>query len=307
MEPDLVGALETLGFSLNESRAYTALLQESPATGYEVGVRALVPRSAVYGVLRRLVKVGAARSIAGTPERFTPVPAEELLRLLRKRFDASCGQLEEAMRTVDAKPQAPDAFTVRGYGRVIEEAERLVRSAESRLLVSGWPRELTLLAPELKSRETPRLRRRLFPRRASAAARRGLLVRPARGGARDVLEAPTRRRRRRPPHAHRRHRPPRRRVVRQADRRSRRRERDRGHRRNHDEPGVARHHTARAAYRQERAGRHGEGHRRARRAARFAARIGSRGRGRAAPPRSRAPELNRRTLAGDAPPDSVEG
>jgi sugar-specific transcriptional regulator TrmB len=75
-EPDrIVTALVALGFSLNESRAYSALLLESPATGYEVGVRAQIPRSAVYGVLRRLVKSGAARSIAGSPERFAPAPA----------------------------------------------------------------------------------------------------------------------------------------------------------------------------------------------------------------------------------------
>jgi len=41
-EPDVVQALVALGFSLNESRAYAALLQESPATGYEVGVRAQI-------------------------------------------------------------------------------------------------------------------------------------------------------------------------------------------------------------------------------------------------------------------------
>ena len=33
-EPEVVPALVALGFSLNESRAYAALLQESPATGY---------------------------------------------------------------------------------------------------------------------------------------------------------------------------------------------------------------------------------------------------------------------------------
>src|SRR5450432_2556734 len=98
MPSDVVPALVALGFSLNESRAYAALLQESPATGYEVGVRAQIPRSAVYGVLRRLVKAGSARSIAGTPERFAPAPADELIVLLRKRFDASTSSLEEAIR-----------------------------------------------------------------------------------------------------------------------------------------------------------------------------------------------------------------
>jgi HTH-type transcriptional regulator, sugar sensing transcriptional regulator len=149
-EPDVVPALVALGFSLNESRAYAALLQESPATGYEVGVRAQIPRSAVYGVLRRLVKAGAARSIAGTPERFAPAPAEELLVMLRKRFDTSTLHLEEAIRRIDRSPPTPDAFSVRGYARVLEEAERLIRGAQQRLVISGWPREIDQLAGELK-------------------------------------------------------------------------------------------------------------------------------------------------------------
>jgi sugar-specific transcriptional regulator TrmB len=146
----VVAALVALGFSLNESRAYHALLLESPATGYEVGVRASIPRSAVYGVLRRLVSVGAARSIAGTPERFAPAPAEEVLTLLRKRFETSTTQLEEAVRQVDKTPPTPDAFSVKGYSRVLEEAERLIRTSQQRLVLSGWPRELGHLASELR-------------------------------------------------------------------------------------------------------------------------------------------------------------
>jgi sugar-specific transcriptional regulator TrmB len=149
-EPDVVPALVALGFSLNESRAYAALLQESPATGYEVGVRAQIPRSAVYGVLRRLVKAGAARSIAGSPERFAPAPADDLLVLLRKRFDTSTEQLEEAIRRIDVTPATPDAFSVRGYQRILEEAERLVRGTQHRVVISGWPREIEQMIGELK-------------------------------------------------------------------------------------------------------------------------------------------------------------
>ncbi len=149
-ESDAVNALCELGFSLNESRAYSALLQESPATGYEVGVRAQIPRSAVYGVLRRLVAAGAARSIAGTPERFAPAPAQELLVLLRKRFEVSAGSLEEAIRKIDSTPPVPDAFSVKGYTRILEEAERLVHGAKERLVISGWPREIERLGAELK-------------------------------------------------------------------------------------------------------------------------------------------------------------
>ncbi|HSQ65427.1 MAG TPA: helix-turn-helix domain-containing protein [Polyangiaceae bacterium] len=150
MGSDVVPALVALGFSLNESRAYAALLTESPATGYEVGVRAQIPRSAVYGVLRRLVKAGAARAIAGSPERFVPAAPADLLSMLRKRFDASAESLSEAMRRLEAAPPVPDVFSVRGYDRILEEAERVVRGADKRLVVSGWARELELLAPELK-------------------------------------------------------------------------------------------------------------------------------------------------------------
>jgi sugar-specific transcriptional regulator TrmB len=134
-----------LGFSLNESRAYEALLQDAPATGYEVGVRAQIPRSAVYGVLRRLVKEGAARSIPGTPERFVPAPSSELVALLRKRFEGSVTALEGAIARLDVTPPVPDAFSVRGYSRVLEEASAVVRRAESLLVISGWPKELQAL------------------------------------------------------------------------------------------------------------------------------------------------------------------
>jgi sugar-specific transcriptional regulator TrmB len=101
-------------------------------------------------VLRRLVAVGAARAIAGTPERFVASPPDELLAMLRKRFEGQADHLEQSIRELDATPPAPDAFSVRGYERVLEEAERLIASAEDRLVVSGWPREVSRLVAELK-------------------------------------------------------------------------------------------------------------------------------------------------------------
>ncbi len=148
-EADLIQALTDHGFSLNESRAYTALLQSGPSTGYEVGQKAQIPRSAVYGALRRLVSAGAARSIAGHPERFVAAPAGALLGLLRDRFDASVVRFEKAIRSLDTDPPAPDAFSVRGYERVLEEAKTLIDGATKQIVLSAWPRELERLAGPL--------------------------------------------------------------------------------------------------------------------------------------------------------------
>ncbi len=146
---DVVNALVSLGFNLNEGRAYAALLRLGRSTGYEVSQRAGVPRSAVYAVLRRLVEQGAARSIAGNPERFIAIPPDSLLDLMRKRFDASGKSLNEAIRRMNVAPAVPDAFSVTGYDRVMEEASRISGSAKRTLVVSGWPRELDKLRVEL--------------------------------------------------------------------------------------------------------------------------------------------------------------
>jgi sugar-specific transcriptional regulator TrmB len=148
-QSDVVDAVVALGFNLNEGRAYAALLRLGPSTGYEVSQRSGVPRSAVYAVLRRLVDEGAARSLPGHPERFMATPPASLLNLLSTRFDASGKALTDAIGRMDVAPTVPDAFSVRGYERVMEEASRIVSSAERTLVVSGWPRELEQLEGEL--------------------------------------------------------------------------------------------------------------------------------------------------------------
>ncbi len=146
----VVRALETLGFNLNEGRAYAALLVLGPSTGYEVSQRAGVPRSAVYAVLRKLVSEGAARGEPGPPERFSATPPDALLDQLKRRFDSSTEDLRTAIENLDVEPTVPDAFGVQGYERILEEAARVARGAEKTLVVSGWPRELAHLAADLE-------------------------------------------------------------------------------------------------------------------------------------------------------------
>lgn len=148
-EPAIVDALVGLGFNLNDARAYHALLKHGTSTGYEVAQRAAIPRSAVYGSLRKLVDEGAARAIQGTPERFTATPAEQVLAKLQKGFDASVAKLRDAAAKLDVAPEAPDAFSVRGYERILEEAARIILDAERTLVIAGWPRELGRLEREL--------------------------------------------------------------------------------------------------------------------------------------------------------------
>lgn len=148
-QPDVVRALEALGMNLNEARAYASLLTRGPSTGYEVSQHAGIPRSAVYTVLRKLVAEGAARRSPGPPEKFSPTPPESLVSQWKKRLETSAEGLLDAVRRLDRAGAAPDAHSVSGYDRILEEATGLIHSAERTLVVSGWPRELALLAGEL--------------------------------------------------------------------------------------------------------------------------------------------------------------
>ncbi len=148
-ETELVRALEALGMNLNEARAYGALLARGASTGYEVAQHSGIPRSAVYTVLRKLVTEGAARRSPGPPERFTATPAEALVAQWRRRLDTSASSLLATVARLDVAGAAPDAHSVQGYDRIVEEATSVIHAAQRTLVVSAWPRELALLEHEL--------------------------------------------------------------------------------------------------------------------------------------------------------------
>lgn len=148
-DPDVTQALEALGYNKNEGRAYASLLSRGPSTGYEVSQHAGIPRSAVYTVLRKLVSDGAARRTPGPPERFSAIKPEALCAQLKKRFENSSQAFRDAAQKLDIGESAPDAHSVSGYARILEEATGLIHAAQRTLVLSGWPWELVHFADEL--------------------------------------------------------------------------------------------------------------------------------------------------------------
>jgi Cd2+/Zn2+-exporting ATPase len=81
--------LAAIGFSEYEAKVYLALLEENPATGYQISKSSGVPRSMVYEALGRLSSKGA---VLQTEERratlYRPVPPDALLdRYLNEHRD----------------------------------------------------------------------------------------------------------------------------------------------------------------------------------------------------------------------------
>lgn len=145
-----VRILRQLGFAEYEARAYVALLRRSPLTGYELARLSGVPRADVYAVLRRLEDRGAVvRVDAEGAVRYAPVPPDELLGRLHRRY---LGLVEDARRALTELTVPADhefIWNIRGYPALLDHARSLVGQTRTELLVGLYPPEARTIGPDL--------------------------------------------------------------------------------------------------------------------------------------------------------------
>ncbi len=153
MENDaLVDRLVELGLTRNQSIAYLTLLADDSGqglTGYEVGARSGVPRSAVYKVLQQLQESGAAFAVGQDPQRFVAAGPEQWVSGVRQRTLERLDAAVEALRSLPRPTRPEPVWIVRRYEEVLSTASELVRSARQSIYLSAWAREVEALRPAL--------------------------------------------------------------------------------------------------------------------------------------------------------------
>jgi sugar-specific transcriptional regulator TrmB len=147
MEKLVVSALEQLGFTASDAKVYLGLLQGHPATGYELAKRTKVPRSAMYAVLGRLERAGVVRGVQANPARYSPLPPQQLVSLLRDRHQSSLEELQHALERLDRNPHPASLWVTVGYGAIVQEALRIIAASQKVVAASLWSREADKLAP----------------------------------------------------------------------------------------------------------------------------------------------------------------
>ncbi len=151
VEDRVVGAMKQLGFTATDAKAYVALLKNHPATGYELAARSGVPRSAVYGVLKRLEGLGLVNAVQEKPAKYQPLPPPRLLELVESRFGRTLEDLKESLSRLDDRPSEMVTWSIQGYNSVLEQARSLIEGSRKSLYASLWRREVERLAQPLKS------------------------------------------------------------------------------------------------------------------------------------------------------------
>jgi sugar-specific transcriptional regulator TrmB len=138
-----------LGFTVYEAKTYVSLLQNSPVTRYELSKHSGVPRSAIYGVIKQLENMGAVNALYSKPEKYVPLPPEQLFKLLEDRLKSKIADARQSLSGIESNLMADHLWNIVGYDSMIQKAKELIDNANSNILISVWKREFELLKNHL--------------------------------------------------------------------------------------------------------------------------------------------------------------
>jgi len=143
-----------LGFGEYEARAYHALLQHNPVSGYQLAKVSGIPRPNIYSVLQRLEERGTVGRVErGNTTLYVPVAPEEFLAQIGRRFQSTLATALEALQDFAQLPERSYVLNVRGHANLLAQARTLIDSATTQLLLAIWPDEARALADELAQAE----------------------------------------------------------------------------------------------------------------------------------------------------------
>jgi len=151
-EERLIRALQALGFTTYEAKAYRALLAlGAPAKGYEIARAAGVPTSKIYETLKRLGEKGAVMVNTSQPVTYAPIPHRDLTARLRERMETTLASVEAELAAVPPGGEPGLTWTVSGADNVLDLMQRLVGRAERCVFAALWDEQLRHLAPVLEA------------------------------------------------------------------------------------------------------------------------------------------------------------
>lgn len=136
-----VEALEIMGLTDYEIRAYVALTSLISADATEISLAANVPRSKVYQVLKNLVKKDFIEMSRGKPLKFTVIPPHDVFHKSSQHIKTRLEQAESELSNVYESqiPQVPaPIWLLHGPEKLVnKEMEILSRAEESIFILGG--------------------------------------------------------------------------------------------------------------------------------------------------------------------------
>lgn len=133
----VISDLRQLGFTEYEARTYLTLLAEHPATAYEVGKAASLPRANVYSALDALEKKGAVQPVSENPVRYVPVDPKMMLDVIARTTSRLCTDLGERIAAVAPARKQDYVWILEGEESVHNSIEEMIVGASTHVWIKA--------------------------------------------------------------------------------------------------------------------------------------------------------------------------
>jgi sugar-specific transcriptional regulator TrmB len=143
--------LARFGLSIYETKAYLALLNKNPVTGYELAKNSKIPPSKIYEVLNKLLSKSMVIPLQTNPIKYVPLDVKLFLKNIKDETSRAIATLEKSlpMRHTDVSHYI---WQVTDRGELMHKAQSLIEESRREILISGWPHELRELVPALEKK-----------------------------------------------------------------------------------------------------------------------------------------------------------
>jgi len=130
--------LKELGFSQYEAACYMSLVGHHPVNGSQLSKISGIARSRIYDVLRNLIAKGFVIEVGSG--QYAPLPADELIRRLKRGFDSNIDAFEDQISKASQKDELEFVWTIIGYENVMEKAIEMIKQARVEIYVRLFPK-----------------------------------------------------------------------------------------------------------------------------------------------------------------------
>lgn len=151
MGPDILETVKNLGFTEYEAKAYLALLEKAPLSGYAVSLNSGVPRSKIYEVLGGMAQRGDVIVSPDATPLYVPLPPGELIARKKteteRRFEAAGEALE---RYAVSSRHREGIWNITGRDAILGRVAEGIRRAKRRVLLEIWKDDAGVLEDVLR-------------------------------------------------------------------------------------------------------------------------------------------------------------
>ncbi len=148
---NVISQMKLLGYSEYEARIYVGLLQNAPATAYEISKNTGVARANAYGSCENLVKKNAVQIIKDRPIRYVPVPPELLFAGILSNTKSLCESIAEGLKNLQPSIGPGYIWTLEGKSIVDTKVSQMIQGAKKNIWIKASSEVLQEHKPELTS------------------------------------------------------------------------------------------------------------------------------------------------------------